>query len=266
MKLVLLVRDGVAAKVVTHHIAQHLAPSLIVAESGRPARRRKLRRTLRKGAPFRWPITLLDLVANAIYQQRWSRFLGSYATRVGITDYPGGVPVLDVEDVNEPAAVDAVREQAPDLVIVFGTSILGAQALEAGSRLMLNLHGGVVPQYRNVHSELWAVVNQDRANVGISVLHLDQGIDSGAIAVQKKLPQQADESFFSLRLANLILASECAIEAIDLAVDDHLPAIPQPETPAGYHQTPGVATLSRLAWRQLLRPQAHFTMKPRSEI
>lgn len=250
MRFVLLAREGAAATLILRALSKGGEPALLVLESGRAARRRKLRRTMARGAPWRWPLTLLDLAAQAAYQRVWSRFLGARTSLARPQGDLHSVQTLREDDVNNPVVAETVRRLRADVVFVFGTSILRGDTLNLGSRYLLNIHGGIVPEYRNVHSEFWAVLHRDRENAGVSILHLDPGIDSGAVALQRRLPRVAGETFLDVRFRNLLLAAEAASEALDRIRDGRLAAVPQSADGVGFHPTPGFIALTRMLWRE----------------
>lgn len=255
MTIALLLRDGPPAQMVASRLSAVTLPALIVLETGRNARRRKRRRMLMKGLPWRLPLTMLDLVANWAYQRAWQRYLKKRIVReLHGSAYPGGVPVLRVDDVNDPPVRQALEETSPDVTVVFGTSILRTPTLAATPGYTINIHGGIVPQYRNVHSEAWAILNNDRNNVGVSVIHLDEGIDTGAVALQRRLSREPVESFFDIRFRNLILAADTAAEALMLAQGGRMPVQPQAQEGWGFYPTPGAATWIRLWWKTRQAP------------
>lgn len=43
------------------------------------------------------------------------------------------------------------------------------------------MHPGICPQYRNAHGCFWALAKQDRENVGMTLLKIDKGIDTGPV-------------------------------------------------------------------------------------
>lgn len=141
----------------------------------------------------------------------------------------------------------------PDICLVLGTGILRGPTLRLGSRYILNIHGGIVPAYRNVHSEFWAVLRNDLGNIGPSVIHLDEGIDSGAVALQQRLAVRPGESLFSIRYRNAQLAVDAALEALEAAAGGPLPAEPQDTAKRGFYRTPGFADLARMGTRRFSR-------------
>ena len=43
------------------------------------------------------------------------------------------------------------------------------------------MHPGICPQYRNAHGCFWALAKHDRGNVGMTLLKIDKGIDTGPV-------------------------------------------------------------------------------------
>ena len=43
------------------------------------------------------------------------------------------------------------------------------------------LHPGICPEYRNAHGCFWALVNRDLDRVGMSLLRIDEGVDTGPV-------------------------------------------------------------------------------------
>lgn len=245
MKVVFLCRDGTVARWMAHGLAEQGLLDAIVVESGREARRRKLRREWRRTRWWKLPLLALDLLALALYGRLWRRTLDRRLKgHPASSAYPERIPLERVDDANDAEAVEALRRLAPDVLVVLGTSILRAPVLAIPSRAALNVHGGIVPQYRNVHSEVWAVLHGDGANVGTSILHLDEGIDSGAVALAGRV--EGAPGFFELRWRNLELALVLTVEALRRLELGTLPREPQDDARSGFHPTPGFAALVRL--------------------
>jgi len=243
---VLLCRDGPVARYVAHEISDRLDG--IVVESGRRARRSKLLREWRRTPWWRVPLLALDFVALAVYGRLWGRYIArALQGHPAASGYPVGVPVRYVDDANAQECVSALERLGPDVLLVLGTSILKADVLSIPGRFALNIHGGIVPRYRNVHSEVWAVLEDDAAHIGTTILHLGEGIDSGAVALQERITGPG--GFFALRWRNVQLAARLAGEALARCEKGDLPRRPQDDSDAGFYPTPGARALLRLWWR-----------------
>ncbi len=53
--------------------------------------------------------------------------------------------------------------------------------LRAGPTGTFVMHPGIVPEYRNAHGCFWALVHGDLGRVGMSLLKIDAGIDTGPV-------------------------------------------------------------------------------------
>jgi methionyl-tRNA formyltransferase len=43
------------------------------------------------------------------------------------------------------------------------------------------MHPGICPEYRNAHGCFWALANGDTGNVGVTLLRIDRGVDTGPV-------------------------------------------------------------------------------------
>ena len=88
---------------------------------------------------------------------------------------------LEVSSPNGSAAEEFIREGVPDLVIALCKSLLAERVFSQPRLGTFVLHPGICPEYRNAHGCFWALVRRDLANVGLTLLQIDRGIDTGPI-------------------------------------------------------------------------------------
>ena len=67
--------------------------------------------------------------------------------------------VRKVPHINHPGVLRLARALKPDLICVFGTSIIRGDLLHEGRLGMVNLHGGLSPEYRGADCTFWALYN-----------------------------------------------------------------------------------------------------------
>ncbi len=98
-----------------------------------------------------------------------------------------------------------VREQNVDvaLVVAYGR-ILPKDVLEATRRGFVNVHASILPKYRGAAPITWAVVNGEH-ETGVTLMHMDEGMDTGNMLAVHTLPILEDETAGELspRLAML---------------------------------------------------------------
>jgi folate-dependent phosphoribosylglycinamide formyltransferase PurN len=82
---------------------------------------------------------------------------------------------------NDPAEIEAMRRLAPDVVLVFGTSLLSQSLIDAFAGNVINIHLGLSPYYRGAGTNFWPLVNREPEYCGATIHFLDAGVDSGPI-------------------------------------------------------------------------------------
>lgn len=260
MTTVLLCRDGASARYLAHQLALEGSVQAIIVERGAAARRRKLGRWLAQSAWWQMPQRCLDLLALQWYSHAGEAHLARQLLRVhGCMRYPADVSLHAVQDANDPSCVSLLTSLAPRVVVVFGTSVLRNQVLGLPIPYLLNVHLGIVPHYRNVHSDAWAFLRRDYERIGTSILYLGVGIDDGDVALQAAVPVTPGETIFDVKWRNLETAGRLAAQAVRLARDHALPRTPQAVAAARAYKTPGFVELWRLARASVTSPSRGST-------
>ena len=92
-----------------------------------------------------------------------------------------GASSVEVGSPNSAEALAFVREARPDVVLARCKHLLKPEVFALAATGTFALHPGICPQYRNAHGCFWALARGDRENVGMTLLKIDQGIDTGPI-------------------------------------------------------------------------------------
>ena len=103
-----------------------------------------------------------------------------------IKDFAGRVfaPV----DVRSAAFMSELVGLAPSLFVVAGFStIFPASLLNLPAMGTINLHGGRLPAYRGGSPLNWQIINGE-SRIGISVIRMDTGIDTGPVLAETGFP------------------------------------------------------------------------------
>lgn len=116
-----------------------------------------------------------------------------------------GVPAITVdENINSRDSLEAIRTLRPDLLVsVAGNQIFRRPLLELAPKGCLNLHTALLPKYRGLMPTFWALKNGE-TETGVSVFLVDEGIDSGPILVQKRVPIDTDRLEELIRRTRII--------------------------------------------------------------
>jgi methionyl-tRNA formyltransferase len=89
--------------------------------------------------------------------------------------------VREFPHVNHPDVLALTRRLKPDLMCVFGTSLIRGDLLKEGRLGIVNLHGGLSPDYRGADCTFWALYNREPEKVGCTLHWIDAGIDTGGL-------------------------------------------------------------------------------------
>ncbi|MBX3022829.1 MAG: hypothetical protein KF799_14235 [Bdellovibrionales bacterium] len=238
LSLVFLARDGVAGRYIAAELAQHFDVKFIW-ERGGSARCRKLKRYFTHSPLWLWPWRVMDVAAALLISRIVSSAADAPFRHVSLSHE---VESITCEDANDSIARSALQRWKPDLVLVYGTAILSKKTLLMAP-LFLNLHGGIVPHYQNVHSEFWALRNGETERVGSSVLVVTAGVDNGDIVLQQSIPAREAVSVASAIIANIRLNAELAIRVVRLFQSGQMSRKSQSASLAQSWPTPGLVEL-----------------------
>ena len=173
-------RDGLASWLAS---TMRLAGLLIIRDDGR-RRWRALRRELRRVGP----VGLADVLAfrafaRVVYAKRDWRWEQEQVNRLRAR-YPANldsVPTLRVSSPNAGEAIDFLRRLQPDLAIARCKVLLDPEVYQIPRAGTFVLHPGICPEYRNAHGCFWALAHRDLNRVGMTLLRIDHGIDTGPV-------------------------------------------------------------------------------------
>jgi methionyl-tRNA formyltransferase len=143
-----------------------------------------------------------------------------------------GIELLKIDNVNDPEAIESIRRRGIDWLFIIGWSqIARAEVLAAPRRGVLGMHPTLLPEGRGRAAIPWAIL-KGLAETGVTLFQLDEGVDTGPVIAQERLPLAPDETATRLyeRVAE---AHRTLISRVwwDLAAD-RLRPVPQDESRA----------------------------------
>jgi methionyl-tRNA formyltransferase len=104
------------------------------------------------------------------------------------------IPVLQPLKVKNGALAAALAEFKPDVAIVAAYGrILPADALAAPRLGCLNVHASLLPLLRGAAPAQWAIARQ-LAVTGVTLMQMDEGLDTGDILLQREIPIAPEET------------------------------------------------------------------------
>ncbi|MDB2521419.1 formyltransferase family protein [Planktomarina temperata] len=153
------------------------------------------------------------------------RFFAYYATKyimsklikkhLGSILEEKNIPQINLEkSINDPSSLAEISKYEPDILLsIAGNEIFKKPLIELAPKGCLNLHTGLLPKYRGLMPTFWALKNKEK-EVGVSVFYVDTGIDSGPIAVQRKVPVRNRVQSELIKETKKV-GIECILEALN---------------------------------------------------
>jgi methionyl-tRNA formyltransferase len=144
------------------------------------------------------------------------------------------VPVFQPKRIKNEEAVAEIRVLAPDVIVVMAYGqILPRAILEVPRIACLNLHASLLPKHRGAAPIQAAIVAADR-ETGISVMYMDEGLDTGDVLLQKRIDIAGNETGGSLHDRLAEIAPAALEEALAQLKAKTAPRIPQDSSAATY--------------------------------
>jgi len=116
-----------------------------------------------------------------------------------------GLLVLQPTSLHQMRVIKQLRSFEADLFVVaaFG-QMLPSDVLSIPSHGCLNVHASLLPKYRGASPIAWAILNGE-AETGVTIMLMDEGMDTGPILAQRALAIRPDDTTGSLseRLAEI---------------------------------------------------------------
>ena len=136
-----------------------------------------------------------------------------------------GVPVIQPERLRR--AVDDVKAFDADIAVVIAYGqILSKAVLDAPRLGCINVHASLLPKYRGA-SPIQAAIREGDAETGVTIMFMDEGLDTGDALLMERMVIAPDETGGSLH-DRLALAAPAALEkALDLLASGQPPRSPQ---------------------------------------
>jgi hypothetical protein len=119
------------------------------------------------------------------------------------------IPRVVVSDPNSDRARSFIAGLAPDVIIARCKFILKPAVFELARAGAFALHPGICPEYRNAHGCFWALANRDLDRVGMTLLKIDRGIDTGPVLLH------ATCAFDEVRESHTIIQHRVVFENLD---------------------------------------------------
>ncbi|MFW6369519.1 MAG: methionyl-tRNA formyltransferase [Myxococcota bacterium] len=148
-----------------------------------------------------------------------------------------GLPILQPERIKGERG-KAFREELarlkPELIVVaaFG-KILPKEVLEMPAMGCVNVHASLLPRWRGASPINWAIAAGD-TETGVSIMMMDEGLDTGPVILERRVPIAPGETGGSLHDKLASLGAQALMEALDLVREGRAQPKAQDDSGATY--------------------------------
>ena len=109
-----------------------------------------------------------------------------------------GIPVWQPQKIKDPGFRQALEEAGPDLIVVSAYGrIIPKEILTLPPYGCINVHASLLPKYRGAAPIQHAVIDGEEYS-GVTIMQMDEGLDTGDILAQSRVPLEPDETGGSL--------------------------------------------------------------------
>jgi methionyl-tRNA formyltransferase len=144
------------------------------------------------------------------------------------------LPVLQPERARSESFVEALKQLRPDLIVVAAYGqILPRPILELPRFGCLNVHTSLLPKYRGAAPIQWAILN-DETETGVTIMKMDEGLDTGDILTQQTTPITASDDAQTLHGRLAALGAALLVKTIPDYVAGKITPRTQPADAASY--------------------------------
>jgi methionyl-tRNA formyltransferase len=126
-----------------------------------------------------------------------------------------GLAVYQPEKVRAPEFLEIFHGLTPDMVVLvaFG-QILPKDIIDGPPLGCINVHPSLLPRYRGAAPINWALIRGE-TKTGVSIMRMDEGVDSGDILLQEQTAIDPGETYDHLHDRLAVLGAQCLLCALE---------------------------------------------------
>ena len=143
-----------------------------------------------------------------------------------------GLPVFQPASLRSARAQQELADLRPDVILVAAYGrFLPPEVLDLPPHGCLNLHPSLLPKYRGPSPVVTTILDGE-AVTGVTLMQLDEGMDTGPILAQKEYPLNGDETAADLTEALFRTGAQLLLDNLEALAAGKLPAQPQDDSRA----------------------------------
>jgi methionyl-tRNA formyltransferase len=144
------------------------------------------------------------------------------------------IPVLQPQRIRSDDFYADLCKFEPDIITLTAYGkILPGNIINLPPLGTINVHGSLLPKYRGAAPVQWALINGE-TETGITIMQMDEGIDTGDILLQDRIPIEPADTAGTLSVKLAALGGAALGKTLDLLRRDKLKPVKQDEKRASF--------------------------------
>ena len=145
-----------------------------------------------------------------------------------------GIEVRQPKSLRSADECEALASLSPDVVVVAAYGLfLPPEVLNVPPLGCVNIHPSLLPRYRGPSPVVTAILNGD-AETGVTIMKLDEGMDSGPILAQERVSIAEEETTPELTRRLFDVGADLLVDTLPRWSSDDIQATPQDESCATF--------------------------------
>ena len=140
---------------------------------------------------------------------------------------------LPYYELDRKKGLDLLDEIDPDIIVTCRAPILSPELLEKANWCGINVHFGLVPDYRGNEGLFWAALKDDTQSLGGSIHMLEGGVDTGSIIADAfpRLNGSESETMIDLKVSEVL--SRALVDSLKSIARQGCAPVGKPQTRTG---------------------------------
>jgi len=144
------------------------------------------------------------------------------------------IPTLQPARIKDRQSIEEISVLAPEVIVVMAYGQILPQGVLGIPRVAcLNLHASLLPRHRGA-APIQAAIASGDFETGITVMYMDEGLDTGDILLQRKIDILPTDTGGSLHDRLAQIAPDALLESLQLLGKKIAPRVPQNNALATY--------------------------------
>ena len=171
--------------------------------------------------------------------RRQAEFEAAHFFPDGDRSVPSQVDTHCVFSGNDDDAARILDEASLDLLLVYGTGRVEPKVYGRPRLGSINAHGGLLPGYRGLDTNLWAVLEGRPEDMAVTIHEVEREFDTGAVVAQARIGPVPGLRLENLRYHTTVLCVDLFLEAVCGYLAGRITPMPQDGTSRYFGPMPG---------------------------